>query len=70
MVAEGREDLFFLEMCLWEDIQSYFKGTIFMNIQVALKALNVGGGFVVVVDQMMLGNEKVGGQRKNWRGSN
>lgn len=41
-----------------------------MNIQVALKAFNVVGGFVVVVDQMMLGKEKVGGQRRNWRGSN
>lgn len=41
-----------------------------MNIQVALNVLNVVGIFVVVFDHMMLGKEKVGGQKRNWRGPN
>lgn len=70
MVAEGREAPFLWEMCSWEDIQAYLEGTTFMNIQVALNVLNGVGVYVVVFDHMMLGKEKVGGQRRNWRGTN
>lgn len=41
-----------------------------MNIQVALNVLSVVGVYVVVFDHMMLVKEKVGGQRRNWRGTN